>query len=87
MVDGKSYNNSTIRNQRMVIGIMNILIMGLFGFCIYMDKDGLLNNTVKDTSKNRVVWASTMFVIFITTSIILWYITNSAIIRYSITDG
>jgi hypothetical protein len=87
MVDGKSYNNTTIRNWRMVTSIMNILIMGLFGYCIYIDKSGLLNDTVKDTTKNHVVWASMLFVVFITTSIILWYLVNSSVIRYSITDG
>lgn len=87
MVEGKSYNNSTIRNWRMVMSIMNILIMGLFGYSIYTDKGELVNETVKDTTKNKVVWTSLLFVIFITTSIILWYLVNSSVIHYSITDG
>ena len=87
MVDGKSFNNTTIRNWRMVIGIMNILIMGLFGYCIYNDKSGLVNDSVKSTTKNNVVGASFLFIIFITTSIILWYLINSSIVKYSITDG
>jgi len=87
MVDGKSFNNITIRNWRIVMSIMNILIMGLFGYCIYTDKSGLINDSVKATTKNNVVWASLLFVVFITASIILWYLINSSIIKYSITDG
>jgi len=87
MVEGRSYNNSTIRNWRLVMSIMNILIMGLFGYCIYTDKSSLTNETVKDTSLNVVVFASTLYVIFITTSIIMLYLINSSVIRYSITDG
>ena len=90
MMDGRSFNNNTINNYRMVIGILNIVIMVLFLFSVYKD-NSILSNSSPYTSVNNLlignIAITIMYLVCITASIYLLYENSSGIKTYSITDG
>jgi hypothetical protein len=91
MMDGRSFNNNTINNYRMVIGILNIVIMVLFIFSVYKDNSTLSNSSLPYPSVNKLVIGNIaitfMYLVCIMASMILLYKTSSGIKTYSITDG
>ena len=89
MIDGKSFNNSSINNYRMVIGILNIIIFVLFFFSVYKDSNSL-SKSASLSIDNLIIGniaITVMYLICITSSIYLLYINTSSVMTYSITDG
>jgi hypothetical protein len=89
MLDGKSFNNPVITNYRKVIGILNIVMFGLFFFSVY--KDSNLLNSPPPLSTNKLIIGNiaitVIYLVCMLISIYLLYVNSSSIITYSITDG
>jgi hypothetical protein len=89
MLDGKSFNNPVITNYRKVIGILNIVMFGLFFFSVY--KDSNLLNSPPPLSTNKLIIGNiaitVIYLVCMLISIYLLYVNSLSIITYSITDG
>jgi hypothetical protein len=89
MIDGKSFNNNTINNYRMVIGILNIVIFVLFFFSVYKDNNSLLSSSSVSINNLTIgnVAITIMYLICMVSSMYLLYENTYSIITYSKTDG
>lgn len=89
MLDGKSFNNTVITNYRTVIGILNIVMFGLFFFSVYKDRISLSSTPPLSTDKLIIgnIVITVIYLVCMLTSIYLLYVNSSSIITYSITDG
>jgi hypothetical protein len=89
MLDGKSFNNTVITNYRTVIGILNIVMFGLFFFSVYKDRISLSSTHPPSTDKLIIgnILITVIYLVCMLISIYLLYVNSSSILTYSITDG